>query len=376
MSHVFGDNPDIDNAWLGFLTHRDLHPSSRRRLLRAGWYPGMNLDTTAWDPSLLKYLRMMESGLPDMRWQQPNWCNSPVTLLTLADPEYPPQLAACSDAPPALFVMGSTAALSLPSVAVVGSRAPSAAGLQQARLLASDLAATGLVVVSGLARGIDAQAHRGAVASGISVGVMATGIDQVYPRGHQTLAQTLIGGGAVISEFPPGFEASRWHFPRRNRTISGLTLATVVVEAGRPSGSLLTATAAAEQGRDVYAFPWSVTHRGGEGCLYLLADGAMLARSAQDVIAGLGSNVAGQLNLLPRYQPGAPPDTAVVGQGQAEQLPPDAQALATWLGDSELTFDELLALTGESVLALRTLLAREEIAGRVSVTPLGYRRRS
>ena len=376
MAHVFGHNADADSAWIGFLTLTDLSPSTRRRLLRAGWHPGIDLDPAEWGEAVIAQLRRVESGLVDIRWQPPNWCESPVTLLTLADAAYPPQLAACIDAPPALFVMGSTDVLSLPAVAVVGTRAPSAVGVQQAGLLAAELAGTGLAVVSGLARGIDAEAHRAALTQGASIAVMATGIDQVYPRSHRSLAQTLVQGGAVISEFPPGFEASRWHFPRRNRTISGLSLATVVVEAGRPSGSLLTATAAAEQGRDVYAFPWSVSHRGGEGCLYLLADGALLARSAQDIIAGLDSSVAGQLSLLAGHRVAANSSSEACPAHPIpiEQLPPEAQTLATWLGDSELTFDELLALTGEPVTALRTLLAREEIAGRVCVTAQGYRR--
>lgn len=378
MPHVFGNDAFVDCAWIGLLTQTDVNPTARRQLIRAGWHPGMDLDPNKWDPSLIAWVRRVESGLPGIQWQPPNWCDSQVTLLTLADTEYPPQLAVCNDAPPALFVMGSTAVLSMPAVAVVGTRAPSAAGLQQAGLLAADLAATGLVVVSGLARGIDAEAHREALITGASIAVMATGIDQIYPKGHRALAQRLVQGGAVISEFPPGFEASRWHFPRRNRTISGLALATVVVEAGRPSGSLLTATAAAEQGRDVYAFPWSVTHRGGEGCLYLLADGALLARSAQDVIAGLSCSVAGQLSLLSRQLPSgdASSELGTLGTLKAEPLPSDAQALATWLGDSELTFDELLALTGNSVTELRRLLAREEIAGRLTVTANGYRCRS
>ena len=208
-------------------------------------------------------------------------------LLGQTAPQYSPLLAECQDAPSFLFGLGDPSCFDCPAIAIVGSRRPSLDGLQLAERFAFELATAGFVIVSGLAQGIDTAAHKGALAAGgRTIAVMATGIDAVYPSTNRQLSLGVAESGAVVTEFLPGSSPKRHHFRRRNRTISGLSIATVVIEAGVPSGTLITATAAAEQGRDVYALPWSINHKQGEGCLKLLLEGALLATDPHDVIEG------------------------------------------------------------------------------------------
>lgn len=208
-------------------------------------------------------------------------------LLGVTAPQYSPVLAECRDAPFFLFGLGDPNCFKRPAIAIVGSRQPSLDGLRLAEHFAFQLAQAGFVIVSGLAKGIDTVAHKGALAAGgKTIAVMATGIDSIYPPANRGLSAEIAGAGALVTEFLPGSAPKRHHFRRRNRTISGLSIATVVIEAGVPSGTLITATAAAEQGRDVYALPWSINHRQGEGCLKLLLEGALLATDPQDVIEG------------------------------------------------------------------------------------------
>jgi DNA processing protein len=203
--------------------------------------------------------------------------------------EYPPLLAEIPDPPDCLWTRGDGRILLRPSVAVVGARAASRDGLAMARQLAGDLARAGVVVVSGLARGIDAAAHAGALeAGGTTIAVLGTGIDLVYPPGNRALHERIAAGGLLVTEFPPGSPPEAFHFPRRNRIISGLSKAVVVVEAREKSGSLITARLAADQGRDVMAVPGSSLHGQNTGSHALLRDGAKLVESAVDILEELG----------------------------------------------------------------------------------------
>ncbi len=218
--------------------------------------------------------RGVEAGLDTVQW---------------SDPAYPPWLAAIVDPPPVLWVRGNRGALDRPAVAIVGSRAGSPYALAVAERLASDLAAQGIVVVSGLARGVDSAAHRGALlAGGLTVAVMGCGADRVYPGEHRTLAGEIAARGAVLSELAPGTPPRGVFFPRRNRIISGLSRAIVVVEAGAKSGSLITARCALEQGRDVLAVPGSILTDRNRGGHALLRDGAKIVESADDILEELG----------------------------------------------------------------------------------------
>ena len=245
------------------------------------------------------------------------------------DPAYPPALAAIVDPPPVLWVRGDVASLTRdPVVAIVGARAASPYGLAVAEQLAGDLAARGLVVVSGLARGADSAAHRGSLtAGGITVAVLGSGVDVIYPPEHTTLAGEIAVRGAVMSEFAPGTPPNPAFFPQRNRIISGVARAVVVIEAGEKSGSLITARSALEQGRDVLAVPGNVLTGRNRGAHALLRDGAKIVESADDILEELNMYTGG-----PGRQPGesrhADPVLAALPPGE----PCDLDAIAEKTG--------------------------------------------
>jgi DNA processing protein len=205
------------------------------------------------------------------------------------DARYPPQLAALDDQPVVVWLRGDPALLARPSVAIVGSRAASPYAVVVAERLASDVSGCGITVVSGCARGVDAAAHRGALGGeGATLAVLGSGVDIVYPAEHRSLAESIAKTGAVVSELPPGTPPRRHHFPRRNRLISGLARAVVVVEAGTRSGSLITARCAAEQGREVMAVPGNVLSGRSAGGHALIRDGAGIVEKAEDILEAIG----------------------------------------------------------------------------------------
>lgn len=211
----------------------------------------------------------------------------------LGTPEYPPLLAEISDPPACLWIRGDPSVLSGIIVAVIGARHASQEGLIAAREIAFDLARAGIVVASGLARGIDSAAHRGALeGGGKTIAVLGTGIDRVYPAENDLLTEQIAASGLLVTEFLPGTHPEDWHFPRRNRIISGLSKAVVVVEARDKSGSLITARLAAEQGRDVMAVPGTIVGGRNRGANALLRDGAKLVESAVDILEELGFDVS------------------------------------------------------------------------------------
>lgn len=210
--------------------------------------------------------------------------------LALGDDDYPPLLADLPDAPGVLAVRGDPAVIGAPQLAMVGARAASADGTDNAFRFARSLAAAGFTITSGLALGVDAAAHRGALAaSGATVAVLGNGPDRIYPPHHRKLAQQIVdGGGALVTEFAPGSQPRREYFPARNRVISGLSLGTIVVEAALRSGSLITARTAAEQGREVFAIPGGLHNPLSKGCHRLLRDGANWLESVDDVLHAFG----------------------------------------------------------------------------------------
>lgn len=267
--------------------------------------------------------------------------------IPFGDARYPPLLAAIADPPPMLWFRGQAAACFAPTVALVGSRAATPYGLAMARRLSSDLAAAGLVIVSGLARGIDAAAHLAAVqAGGCTVGVLGCGVDRMYPPEHAALATDMSRNGAVVSEWPLGVPPRAHHFPLRNRVISGLSLAVVVVEAPERSGALITASAAAEQGRDVMVVPGPVTGGRNRGGHLLIRDGAKVVETADDILEELGSSwapVAGGPGLT----------DALSGN---EALLPEA---------AEFTVEEAAASSGRTPQEVLAKLLELELAGRI-----------
>lgn len=286
-------------------------------------------------------------------------------IVPLGDSRYPPLLRTIHDPPPALYVRGDPALLQRPHLALVGARRASAAGLQLAQSLSSALAAAGLGVCSGLALGIDAAAHRGALSGGgATVAVMATGIETVYPRRHLQLAGDILVSGCLISEFPPGTPPRRENFPRRNRIISGLSLGVLVVEAALHSGSLITARCALEQGREVFALPWSVAHGGGAGCLRLLRDGAKMVLDVDDILVEIESlcRLQGELLQRPESEPAAHEDCGA------------ESAVLSLLGDEATTLDRLVACSGLPASRIMAELSLLEVAGSVTRCPGGYAR--
>ena len=218
----------------------------------------------------------------DIKWlQQPHH-----HLITLTDGNYPALLREIHDPPVLLFARGNLQALTSPGIAMVGSRNPTRSGMNTARMLAADLANAGFVVISGMALGIDAAGHRGALnADAATIAVFGTGCDLIYPSRHRRLADEIVERGLLLSEFPLGTRSRGWHFPRRNRVVSGLSLGTIVVEAALPSGSLISANYAMEQGREVFAVPGSIHIRQSRGCHQLIRDGATLVENANDILS-------------------------------------------------------------------------------------------
>lgn len=285
-------------------------------------------------------------------------------VLPVTDARYPPLLRAIHDPPPLLYARGDLALLGRPQLALVGSRRASPAGLRAAGALAAEAAAAGLAITSGLARGIDGAAHQGALGcGGGSIAVVATGIDRVYPAQHRRLAAELAEAGCLVTEFPPGVPPLPSNFPRRNRIISGLALGVLVVEAALPSGSLITARTALEQGREVFALPWSIYHAGGAGCLQLIRDGAKMVLAIGDVLEELGPMYAVQRDL---------PFPAPAGEVVVEQLSARQQHLLQLVGYERVSVDELSRLSALPVAAVLAELSYLEMQGAVSRTEGGY----
>ena len=235
--------------------------------------------------------------------------------IKFGDPAFPELLAQLQDPPEELHVLGDVDVMHLPALAIVGSRNPTRAGARSAYEFANFLARTGFCIVSGLAQGIDTAAHRGALDAGApTVAFLGTGIDRVYPAANRDLAHQIAETGALVSEFPLGTQPARWHFPRRNRLISGLCLGTVVVEAARRSGSLITARLAAEQGREVFALPGSIHNPLARGCHQLIRSGAKLVETAEDIIAELQPLVGHMLDV-----DDAPGDDAPTSPGHDDE---------------------------------------------------------
>jgi DNA processing protein len=282
-----------------------------------------------------------------------------VTLVASCEPSYPWRLKAIDDAPPLLALRGKVTALAEPMVAMVGSRNASAAGIKFAERLARELAAAGFIIVSGLARGIDAAAHRATVESG-TVAVLAGGQDRIYPPEHRDLLDAILGAGVALTEMPLGWEPRAPDFPRRNRLISGLSLGVVVIEAAKRSGSLITARFALEQGREVFAVPGSPLDPRAEGTNALIKQGAAVVTEAADVVSVLAP-------ILGRSR------TPDVSAQEPEQRPPDGaepddalrRRIVSLLGPTPVSIDDLIRLSGASPAMVRMTLLELELAGRL-----------
>jgi DNA processing protein len=283
-------------------------------------------------------------------------------LLCLGEPDYPEALTHLEPPPPMLAVRGALRLFTRPAVAIVGARDASAAGQRMAQLLAADLAAEGYVIVSGLARGVDAAAHRAALAGG-TVAVLAGGLDRPYPPQNLDLLQAIVDqGGAVVAEAPLGQEPRARDFPRRNHIISGLALGVVVIEAAQRSGSLITARAAADQGREVMAVPGSPLDPRTRGCNQLLRNGATLVETAADVIEALGRIGSERPRpLAPRH----PPDLFTPPPGLSGRV-------AALLSPTPIHINDLARLLQVGSGQIGAALMELELTGRAASLPGGY----
>jgi DNA processing protein len=272
-----------------------------------------------------------------------------------SDPAFPARLRSIHDPPPGLFIRGAAALTLLdgPSVAVVGARACSHYGTSVATSLARDLAEAGVLVVSGLARGVDGAAHRGALQAGSTVAVLGCGIDRDYPRAHASLAAEIAREGLIVSEYAPGVEPAPWRFPARNRIVAGLTLATVVIEARERSGALITADLALDEGREVLAVPGEITSQLSRGTNHLLRLGAVPVTCTADVLRVLG------VDPPPAREPPA--------------LEPRLELVRSAVADAAVTADEVAQATGESASVVAATLAELELLGVVEEVDGVYR---
>ncbi|WP_291571553.1 DNA-processing protein DprA [Bradyrhizobium sp.] len=281
-----------------------------------------------------------------------------VSLIAPGEAGYPPRLAVLDDAPPLLGMRGGKEVLMRPTIAIVGSRNASGAGLKFAGMLARDLGEAGFVIASGLARGIDQAAHRASIASG-TVAVLAGGHDRVYPPEHVgLLAEIVESGGAAISEMPIGHVPRARDFPRRNRLISGVALGVVVVEAAHRSSSLITARIAAEQGREVFAVPGSPLDPRAAGTNDLIKQGAMLTTCAADVINAVAPIMERPIELFARETDDGEP---AISEPDAR----DRDRVTGLLGPTPVLLDDLIRMAGTSPAIVRTVLLELELAGRL-----------
>lgn len=330
---------------------RDFFNSSDRDLLQLGLS----------DESIAKMRQIKQQQVEkNLQWAT----NSNNHIVTLHDAVFPKLLREIQNPPLVLFVQGNLAALNQPQIAMVGSRNPSPAGKDIAFNLAKELTNLGLTITSGFATGIDAASHLGALAaSGYTIAVMGTGLDQIYPPGHTTLARKILQqNGALISEFPLNMSAKKYHFPLRNRIISGLSLGTLVVEAALRSGSLITARLAAEQGREVFAVPGSILNPLSHGCHSIIQQGAKLVENPSDIIEELGP-LAATLRPL-----GADSKDS----GIKNILDRNNKLLLECVGFEVTPMDCLIARSKLNITEISTILIALELLGLIKTVPGGY----
>jgi len=367
------------------LIHAGGATAPRRRLLEQAGAPlaALAAGAEAWRAVGLDAAQQHALRQPDTAVERSSdWLAAQPTrrLIGWHDPDYPALLRRAPNPPLALFVDGDPMLLWRPGIAVVGSRAPTAGGRDTAAQFARRFVASDLVVVSGLASGIDAAAHLAALqAGGATVAVLGSGIDVPYPRSHAGLHARIATEGAVVSEYPPGTPARREQFPSRNRIVAGLALGTLVVEAAHRSGALITARLAAEAGREVFAIPGSIHNPMARGCHRLLRDGAQLVESADEVVSALAP-VARSLADALRARLDAPIQCTGTTRPPAPAAlanpDPDYNRLWNALAFDPIGMDDLVDRSGLTVAHVSAMLLVMELDGRVEAAHGRYSRKS
>jgi DNA processing protein len=349
-----------------FGTATDVFSAKRQQLLRV---PDINQ----------KLVEHLASGIDAMNVEQDIlWLEEDPQhqAITLSHADYPALLAQIHRPPPVLFLKGNASLLHTVQLAIVGSRNPTPAGIENARAFARNLAATGLTITSGLATGIDGAAHQGAldakatvngmIQKGRTIAVAATGLNRIYPSRHRDLAYDIADNGLLVSEFPVGMGPLKENFPRRNRLISGLSLGTLVIEAAIKSGSLITARFAMEQGREVFAIPGSIHSPQSRGCHWLIRQGAKLVETAEDIAEEI-------LPILPSCHAG---EERMNHNEVTSHLSMTEKVLLEAIGFEPVNLDTLLTRTGMMIDELSVTLSQLELHGLIDILPGGMYSRS
>ena len=352
--------------WLALLYAPGVGPAIYQRILSHCPEPRLLFESTfervageelKLNKKILAYLRNPDWDRveKDLAWIRESDCH----IITLHDPRYPALLQEIPDPPPLLFVRGNPDVLVIPQLAIVGSRNPSPGGRHVAHEFARQLAMAGLTITSGLALGIDAASHEGALESRTTIAVAGTGQDRIYPARHRDLAHRVVEGGAIVSEFPLGTAPVAHNFPRRNRIISGLSLGTLVVEAAMKSGSLITARTATEQGREVFAMPGSIHNPLSRGCHELIRQGAKLVENVTDILEELGPLASWVIE-------------AVNGKSEAchksDQVKSPLNLVIENMGYEPISIDTLVERCGLTPESVSSMLLTLELQGRVTST--------
>jgi DNA processing protein len=362
-------------AWLRLTLCPGLGPATQRALLAAFGLPGQ-----VFDAGRSAITAVVGAQMADLVLAPPDHARIEAALewsaldgnaiLTLGDPHYPSSLLDTADPPVLLYVKGNCALLNQPALAMVGARSASPQGVANAEAFARSLSTTGLTIVSGLALGIDAAAHRGALAEpgGTTIAVIGTGADRIYPARNKALAHEIAARGAIVSEYPLGTPPLPHNFPRRNRIIAGMARGVLIVEAAMGSGSLITARLANECGREVFAIPGSIHSPLARGCHRLIRDGAKLVETAQDVLDELswGSACAPPGSFAP------PGQMASCGAAEAlASLPAETARVLDAVGHDPVELDTIAQRSGLTLDALYAILLPLELDGHISRLPGG-----
>jgi len=312
-----------------------------------------------------KQARAIEQKLPDVSADL-EWLNQAGNhLITWHNQEYPPLLRDIASPPSILYVKGDPEVLKHPQLAMVGSRNPTRSGTQTAQAFARHFAQAGLAITSGMALGIDAACHKGALdVDGLTIAVAGTGLDRIYPARHRALAEEIINNGALVSEFPIGTRPQAENFPRRNRIISGLSLGTLVVEATQKSGSLISARYANEQGREVFAIPGSIHNPLAKGCHQLIRQGAKLVETATDVLEELAPLLSSVLN--------SPPERPITTTGQVPPIDEDQRKLLDAIDFEPTAIDSIIKRSGLTPESVSSMLLIMELNNLIASEPGGY----
>ncbi len=367
-------------ARLHFWRAKGIGPSSMQRLV--DYFGGAAKALNASDQTLLA-AGLKQEGIQAYRglvddaaaadWQ---WLNKNAQhhILVPEDPRYPELLKRIRHVPPLLFVLGNAEILNDPQIAMVGTRNPTQAGKDNARAFANHFVTNGLTVTSGLAIGIDAYSHEGALAgAGHTIAVVGNGLDILYPLKNRKLAEQLVAnGGAIVSEFPIGTPALPQHFPRRNRIISGMSVGVLIVEAALQSGTLVTARHAMEQGREVFAIPGSIHNPMARGCHHLIKQGAKLVETAQDILEEIAPHLQTWLQTETPSTPLTNADNKTAAFSFESSFDPDYQRVLESVSHDPLPIDQIILNTGLTAEAVSSILLMLELQGFVAACGGGH----